>query len=303
MEKWSFPMAIRYICPMELNYSEERKSEMKENIRPETPESLEESVKSQYRQFSYFYDYFSGKLESDLQFYAEEAKKAGPPVLELGCGTGRVTIPVAESGIDIVGLDLSEDMLSVARQKVARLNAETQRRIQLVEGNMRDFSLDQKFKLIMIPFRAFLHLVTPEDQRQALTCIREHLTDDGCLVFNIFDPSLTIIAEHMGPLGSSVKKQIEFVHPDTGHKFVVLDTRKYDPTEQTLESYFILEELDDHGKVISKTYIPLFLRYSYRYEMQYLLELCGYRIEALYGDFQRGPFRHSGEQIWIARKN
>lgn len=288
---------------MELNCGQERKSEMKENIRPKTPETLAERVKSQYREFSYFYDHFSGKQESDIQFYVEEAKKAGSPVLELGCGTGRVTIPVAESGIDIIGLDLSEEMLSVARQKVSRLDIETQRHIQLVEGDMRNFSLDQKFDLIMIPFRAFLHLLTQEDQKQALICIREHLTDHGRLALNIFDPSLKIISEHMGTLGAGIQKQTEFVHPDTGNTVIVWSTRKYDATEQILEASFILEELDDHGKVVSKTYIPLSLRYAYRYEMQYLLEVCGYRIEALYGDFQRGPFQHSGEQIWIAGKN
>lgn len=274
-----------------------------EDMRNDSPEVLREEVKSQYREFAYFYDHFSGKLESDLEFYLAEAKRAGSPVLELGCGTGRVTIPVAESGIDVVGLDLSEDMLSVARQKISRLGVEIQRRIKVLEGDMRDFSLDRKFNLIMIPFRAFLHLTTPADQRQALICIREHLTDDGCLVFNIFDPNLRIITEHTGSLGASVKKQNEFIHPDTGHKIIVWDTRKYDLTEQTIEVYFIFEELDDGGKVISKTYVPLSLRYSYRYEMQYLLELCGYKIEALYGDFQRGPFRYPCEQIWIARKS
>ena len=267
------------------------------------PENLRESVRSQYREFAYFYDHFSGKLQSDTPFYLEEAKKAGSPVLELGYGTGRVTIPVAESGIDIVGIDLSEDMLSVAREKIAKLSGEVQNRIHIMEGDMRDFSLDQKFNLIMIPFRAFLHIVTPDDQRQALACIREHLADDGRLAFNIFDPSMKIITEHTGSLGGSVKKMTEFIHPDTGRKILVWDTRKYDTTEQTNETYFILEELDEHGKSLSKIYIRLFLRYSYRYEMQYLLELCGYRVEALYGDFQRGPFRHGGEQIWIARKS
>ncbi len=267
------------------------------------PETLRDSVRSHYREFAYFYDQFCAGVESDLQFYLEEAKKAGSPVLELGCGTGRVLIPVAQSGIDIVGLDLSEDMLSVARQKISGLNVETQRRIQLEMGDMRDFSLDQRFNLIMIPFRAVLHLMTQEDQRQALTCIREHLADDGCLAFNVFDPNLKIIAEHMGHLGPTIKRNGEFIHTDTGHKIIVWDTRQYDPAEQTIEQYFIFEELDDDGKVISKTYSSLSLRYVYRYEMQYLLELCGYRIEALYGDLQRGPFRHGGEQVWIARRS
>ncbi len=249
-----------------------------------------------------FYDYYAIGLEGDVQFYVEEAKKAGYPVLELGCGTGRVLIPVAEAGITIVGLDRAPAMLSIARQKISRLSVDTQRRIELVEGDMRNFSLGRLFKLVIIPYRAFLHLLTPEDQRQALRCIREHLTADGLLVFNVFDPRLDIIAAHFGPLGAAMKKDSEFTHPDTGHRIVVWDSRQYDPERQTLEQYFIFEELDDEGRAISKTYSPLTLRYVYRYEMHYLLELCGYEIEALHGDFQRGPFRYGGEQIWVARR-
>ncbi|MBC8457146.1 MAG: class I SAM-dependent methyltransferase [Deltaproteobacteria bacterium] len=250
-----------------------------------------------------FYDYYATGLEGDVQFYVEEAQKASSPVLELACGTGRILIPVAESGISIVGLDRAPAMLSIAREKISKLNVETQRRIKIVEGDMRNLSLDERFKLIMIPYRAFLHLLTPEDQRQALCCIREHLTDDGLLIFNIFDPRLDIIAAHFGSLGSAIKKSQEFIHPDTGHRVVVWDSRQYDLERQIIEQYFIFEELDDGGRVISKTYSPMTLRYVYRYEMQYLLELCGYRIEALYGDFQRGPFRYGNEQIWIARRN
>jgi SAM-dependent methyltransferase len=248
------------------------------------------------------YDYYQTGLEGDVPFYVEEARKAGSPVLELGCGTGRVLLPVAEAGVTIVGLDRAPAMLSIARQKISRLSAETQRRIELVEGDMRDFSLAQRFKLVMIPYRAFLHLLTAKDQRRALTCIREHLTDNGCLIFNIFDPRLDTMAAHLGPLGSTLKKDSEFIHPDTGHRVVVWDIGQYDPEHQRLDQYFIFEELDHEGRVIAKTYNSLILRWVYRYEMQYLLELCGYKIKALYGDFQRKPFRYGGEQIWVARR-
>ena len=80
------------------------------------------------------------------------------------------------------------------------------------------------------------------------------------------------------------------------------ETRQIDLGEQTLEAHFIFEELDDEGKVVSERHTPLKIRHAYRYEMEYLLELCGYKIEALYGDFQRGPFRHAEEQIWVVRK-
>lgn len=100
-----------------------------------------------------------------------------------------------------------------------------------------------------------------------------------------------------------MKKGAEFVHPNTRHRVIVWDTRQYDPGRQMLEQYFIFEELDDEGTVLSKAYSPLTLRYVYRYEMQYLLELCSYTVEALYGDFGRGPFHYGGEQIWVARKS
>ena len=125
---------------------------------------------------------------------------------------------------------------------------------------------------------------------------------DGRLIFNVFDPRLDIISAHSGPLGEALKLDCAFVHPDTGRRVIVWDTRQYDPGRQMLEQYFIFEELSDEGQVIRKTYSPLTLRYVYRYEMQYLLELCGFKIEALYGDFERRTFGYGGEQIWIARK-
>jgi SAM-dependent methyltransferase len=248
------------------------------------------------------YDYFAPGLEGDIEFYVEEAKRAGSPVLELGCGTGRILIPMAEAGINIVGLDRSQAMLSIARQKVEKLSPETQKRIELVEGDMRDFSLGRRFNLIMIPYRAFLAVLTPKDQREALACIREHLVYNGLLAFNIFDPNLEIITEHSGHLGDALLRGTEFIKPQTGRRVIQWATRRFDREQQLLDQINVFEELDDNGTVVSKTCIPLKLCYVFRYEMQYLLELCGFRVEALYGDFKRGPFRPGIEQIWLARR-
>jgi len=249
-----------------------------------------------------FYDYYSTGLKGDVDFYVTEALVAGSPVLEIGCGTGRITLPIAEAGIRIIGLDRSPSMLEVARQKLSALDPQVQERVELVLGDMRDFSFEERFKLIIIPYRAFLYMYTPEDQRQALTCIREHLAEGGRLIFNIFDPRLDIIASRFGSLGSALTMEQEFIHPVNGNRVVVWDTRQYDPEKQMLEQYFIFEEIDAEGVVVSKRYVPLSLRYIYRYEMQHLLELCGYQIDALYGDFDRSAFHHGGEQIWVVRK-
>jgi SAM-dependent methyltransferase len=249
-----------------------------------------------------FYDFYSLGLEGDVQFYLEEARKAGAPMLEIGCGTGRILLPIAQAGNTVTGLDRSPDMLAVLRHKLAKIAPDVQARVELVEGDMRDFSLGRQFSLITIPYRAFLHLLTPKAQRQALECIREHLTEDGRLIFNIFDPNLEMIASYLSMTGSSLKRDSDFIHPETGNRIIVWYSGQYDPEIQLLNAYFIFEEIDSEGKVLQKLYNPLTLRYVYRYEMRYLLELSGYKVEALYGDFQRGPFRYSGEQIWVVRK-
>ncbi|MEW6298568.1 MAG: class I SAM-dependent methyltransferase [Thermodesulfobacteriota bacterium] len=249
-----------------------------------------------------FYDSYFAGVEGDVQFYLDEARRAGSPVLEIGCGTGRILLPLAEAGVHIVGLDRSPAMLAILRQKLARYSAETQHRVELVEGDMRSLSLGRRFSLITIPYRAFLHLLTPKDQWQALRAVREHLADGGRLVFNVFDPNVELIAAQLGPLGSSLKRDAEFTHPETGRRVVVWYTFQYDPEQQLVKGYFLFEELDEGGQVLTKTYSPLTLRYVYRFEMRYLLELCGYQVEALYGDFRRGPFRSGGEQIWVARR-
>lgn len=82
-----------------------------------------------------------------------------------------------------------------------------------------------------------------------------------------------------------------------------LDVVGLDAQTQTIDVNFLYEEKDELGRVVSKSYSSFALRWIYRQEMQYLLDLCGFKIDALYGDFQRGPFQYGGEQIWVASKN
>ena len=253
------------------------------------------------------YDLTFGRAElegerGDVAFYVQEARQTGSRVLDLACGTGRVLIPIAHAGVPVVGVDSSRAMLSTAREKVAKLPDTTRQRIELIEGDMRSFSLDRPFNLIIIPFRSFLHLMTPADQRRALGRIRDHLADDGRLVFNIFDPRLDMIASHLGQPDATLEKEREFTHPGTGRQVVEWVGRRYDAATQTIEEERILEELEAGGHVVARTHAPITLRWVYRYEMEHLLALSGFAVEALYGGFDRGPFRHGGEQVWVARK-
>lgn len=246
-----------------------------------------------------YYDLCYTTATGDIDFYVEEARRSGSPVLELGCGTGRILIPTAEAGVGIVGLDASSAMLDVARTKISKLSPDAQSRAELIEGDMRTFSLGRKFKLITIPFRAFLHLLTPDDQRTCLERIRKHLEDDGRLILNIFDTRLDAVVKHATPL---MEKRSDFTDPKSGRRIVVWVTDRFDPEAQVISEDRIFEEISEDGVVLSRIYSPLTLCWIYRREMQYLLELSGFKVDALYGDFNRGPFRYGGEQIWVTSK-
>jgi SAM-dependent methyltransferase len=242
--------------------------------------------------------YFNG-VEGDVSYYVSEAVASGGTVLELGCGTGRITLPIAEAGLRVVGLDASLAMLGRARSKLTHLTDEIRSRVQLVEGDMRDFNLHRRFKLIIIPYRAFMHLLTPQDQVSALMTILDHLTPSGRLTFNIYDPMKELVL--MDRVEDERQFDIEFIHPLTGNRVMAWYTRNIDITHQTIEQQFYFEEHDMGGASVSQFESPLTLRYSHRYEMHYLLELCGYEVTALYGTFNRGPYM-GAEQIWIATK-
>jgi SAM-dependent methyltransferase len=132
-------------------------------------------------------------VTDDIPFYvalAEEAASQGRNVLELGCGTGRVTIPMAQIGARITGLDNAGPMLEIARRKAAEAGVD----VTWVEGDMASFSLGQRFGLVTIPFRSFLMLLTTELQASCLASIREHLVDGGRLALNFFNPDPAIVA-------------------------------------------------------------------------------------------------------------
>lgn len=237
---------------------------------------------------------------SDIHFYVEEASRCGSPVLELGCGTGRITIPIANAGVDVVGVEISPDMLEIARQKVSETPPAVAERISLVQGNMCDFDLGRTFDLVIIPFRVFICLMTVDEQKQALRNVHRHLNEGGRLILNYFDPDLREILDHNERMRSNQIFMNQFAHPLTGNPVKEWSTWDYDLTEQTIKEVRNYVEQDHQGNIVNSTFVKLSVRYIFRWEMHHLLELCGFHVEALYGDFDRTPFRARAEQIWVA---
>jgi len=237
----------------------------------------------------------------DIEFFVQTAQDSGGPVLEVGCGTGRVLLPTAQAGITITGLDISKFMLDVCRQKLAVEPTEVQDRVTLVEGDMREFDLGTTFSLVTTPFRPFQHLLTTEDQIKCLECIYTHLVPGGFLILDIFNPSLTHLT--MDNLGEEKDIEPEFTTPE-GIRVQRKDkivARDYFRQVQDVELIYYLTHPDGKREQIVHAF-PM--RYLFRYEAEHLLARCGFEVVELYSDYRKNPLGASypGELIFLAKK-
>lgn len=256
---------------------------------------------NQYDTHAELYDQLYLGLPGEEDFYVNESLRYSSPILEIGCGTGRVTIPIAKVGGDITGIDNSDGLLEVANQKVSKIK-NMAGSIELINADMRDFSINKKFNLVIIPYRAFLHMHSVEDQKKTLKNIYNHLAPGGHLIMNMFFPRIDVIDSHINQLGNAVK-QVKVLENKNGNKLMVHDSRQYSSYTQLINQYFIVEEINPEGLVISKQYFPLTLRWVTKFEMEHLFELSGFKVINSYGWFDKRPLSdNSEEMIWVAQK-
>ncbi len=243
------------------------------------------------------YDYQTQGIGGDVEFWLDLARRTGGHVLELACGTGRVLLPLARAGITVTGLDASPNMLEVARRKISAEPPAISSRVTLVEGDMRDFQLGTTFGLVFVAFRSFQVLLTRADQRACLESVAQHLEPNGMLCLHVFNPRLSCLIGET-PVQEGPK---EFEGPDGMHVRWSGETT-YDLGEQNLRSVWRYERRDSDGTVTQTEHV-LRLHYFFRFEFEWMLEACGFEVEALYGDFERSPFTaESPEMIFVAKK-
>ncbi|MFN8475113.1 MAG: class I SAM-dependent methyltransferase [Anaerolineae bacterium] len=256
----------------------------------------------EYDLYATLYDFEYDDVLDDIPFFRDLAVRSGGPALELACGTGRVLIPVAEAGVEVVGLDISLPMLAVAQEKVSLLAPEVQQRITLGEGDMRDFDLGAgRFALVYIPFRSFLHLLTVEDQLQALAVIRRSMRPEGRLALAFFNPRLDYIAPRLTSRGATTFLEDTYDLLN-GERLLQWACTRYDAYTQVSRTERMYDRVGADGRLIERTYRQITVRWMYRYEAEHLFIRAGFEVEALYGDFAGSPFTAtSEEQVWVLR--
>jgi ubiquinone/menaquinone biosynthesis C-methylase UbiE len=237
-------------------------------------------------------DIYDGQFHrnnEDFPFYRKWCLKTGGPVLELCCGTGRLTIPLAQAGVDITGLDITPAMLNQAKTKRDAKGLD----IKLIKGDMRRFRLGRRFKLIFIPFNSIQNTYTLKDIENIFARVKEHLTSGGVFILDIFNPSIRILNGSGAP-----SKVIErFTLPD-GRKIIIKEKHVYDAAAQVNRvawQYII------NGK--SRPFQQLDMRCFFPQEMDALLKYNGFEVVEKFGNYNQAPFGSAfSKQIYILRK-
>jgi len=240
-------------------------------------------------------------LAGDIEFYLDQARRSGGPVLDLGGGTGRVAWPLAESGFEVTSLDLSAPMLARSETMRELASPAAQTRVNLVHADLRDFALPTQFGLAIAPGRTFQLLLTPDDQRSVLATIHRHLRPGGVLVLQLFDPLLDACAAFDGVPSTTDRGTV--VLPESGHRVTRRVLRRTtEPLQQLMTEVWEFTELDDAGNALRREQETLRMRWTYRFEMRYLLEVSGFEVTAEYSDFRGSPPQYAAEQVWVARR-
>ena len=230
---------------------------------------------SGYDKIARLYDPWSRSVVEDIAFYIDEATHSGGPVLELGVGTGRIAVPVAAAGIEVVGVDLSAGMLEVARER-AELAAVP---VDLRQGDMRDPPVDGVFPLVLIPFRSLLHMETDVDRRAVLRAAARHLAPEGRLIFDVFAPGADDIADTHGRWLEREPGIWERADWDEETRTLILRVRGAESESEMSLAWLSVAEWTE------------------------LLREEGWVVDAVYGWFDRSPWRGGEDSIWVCRRS
>jgi ubiquinone/menaquinone biosynthesis C-methylase UbiE len=263
----------------------------------------------EYDAFAEFYDFLYPRTNhDDVPFYRELAQEKGTPILEVGCGTGQLLLPLARAGVEITGLDISEKMLEVTKNKLVDEREDVRKRIDLVQGDMRQFNLTRSFNCCFVAYSSFLELNSEAECLSALKCIHTHLEPGGVLALDNFlygegeykdwgRPRPNYLLRH-------VKTIVDPTHPGCWLSHTESDV--IDASTSTTKRCIFLERFKQ-GDGVTKYYFEVNRIYISPKRIKELLLQAGFKNIELYGGFDRKPlydesYKGKARQIFIAEK-
>ncbi|UCH94604.1 MAG: class I SAM-dependent methyltransferase [Candidatus Aminicenantes bacterium] len=240
-------------------------------------------------------------LKADIPFYLEDAAKIKGPILELACGTVRLTIPLAQAGHEVWALEYSETMIEEFKKKMKNLPTETTGKIHLVHGDMSNFQINQKFPLILLPARSFQLLLEETKENACLKNVRYHLTDNGYFIIDIAN---FIGKKEKANQWVSEEEVLDWenIDPVTGdnvrrtHKKKQIDTQKQ--IIYPLKTYYITKKDGSTAKIVKQSA----WKYFFNNQIKSLLTDRGFKIIEELGTYDRKPITEDSHFIFICQK-
>ena len=244
--------------------------------------------------FARYYDddyrHYQDDVEAIVSLAAELCPSPDDPVLELGCGTGRLLLPLAQAGHRVIGVDISPALLEVARRKLAESGLA--KRVTLVQDDLRTFALPtRQLAFAFCTSNTLMHLTTPDAQQAALVNAARHLRPGGLLLIDLFHPDIPRLMEVHGLMELADRWETE-----AGGQVIKWSVRTLDLAAQLQETVFIYDETTPDG-ALRRTVCPFTLRYLWRNEAELMLQAAGFAVEAVWGDFEGSPYDNGSEHL------
>ena len=246
-----------------------------------------------YTSVARFYDAETGDKTDDLQMYSRLAAGYEGDILDVGCGTGRVLIHLAQAGYQVHGIDKDSAMLERLAHKL-RMMPHLQDSIGYVDADVLGYSYEREFALILLSYNALMHFQEQESQIALLRRLRGWLANAGLLVIDLPNAGDVFASQDTDAL----ILERTFLEPESGHLVMLQSVSWLDRVMQVLHVDWIYDEMDDEGRV-KRMIAPHRLRYFFQPELALLLKLCGFGVEAVYGDTAWGPFEDGCERMIV----
>ncbi|NKQ37119.1 MAG: class I SAM-dependent methyltransferase [Chloroflexi bacterium] len=247
-----------------------------------------------YDQIAAYYDLTHADLTADIPYILKLAGEMGGPVLELGCGSGRLLRPLAQSGYQVTGIDNSPAMLARARAWLAGEATAVQNRVTLIEADMTDFTVDGRFPLVVIPYNTFMHLDTGQ-ATAVLRHVRDCLTVAGRLFIDLINP----FAVANTPPDQLISLENALTDPQTGDVILHMASNRLDSAAQILHITWIYDRSPADGGPIHRTVAQAAYHYRYPHQMQMLLQDADFSRLEMMGDYDQSPFQEESGRFLI----
>lgn len=246
-----------------------------------------------YTTIARFYDAETADRTDDLALYSQLAEEIGTPILDIGCGTGRVLLPLAQAGHRVHGVDNDRAMLNLLERRLTAM-PHLREHLTYEQADILSYKSQERYALTLLTYNALMHFHTQDAQMTLLKRLRQLTAEDGLLVIDLPNAGETFATQDTDAL----TLDRTFMEPESGHQVMLQSVSYLDRTTQLLQVQWIYDEIHEDGTV-KRLIAPHVLRYFFYPEMVLLLRVCGFRVQAVYGGCDEEPFEDGSERMVI----